>query len=393
MGISGSEVPRKARLRLALVLDRFGNRYGGAEAYGVELARELADRYDVTIFARDYDPECGLQLPWVRLSAPSWFPGWLRVLWFAVRARYRTKGRFDIVHSHMNGWCGDVEVIHVTPVRYNWRVRSLPPMKRLMSRVSLRVQTYLGLEELRVRKRNAHRVVAVSGVIAGQMGQAYPHQRNCPVIMPGVALPPIPDASVRNAVRERLGMQPEQTLCLMVALDPMRKGLPAVLNAMERLPEPVRLVVVGCSDAMRRQIRALPAFAGLAGRILLQAPTSDVSGYYAAADICLHPTKNDSFGMVPLEAMSYGVPVVLSPAPWCGFAEYVAHGRNALLMPHPEDSEALAGCVERLMRDSGLRERLAKEGRALAASHGWPQVAQAYEALYGQILAERGGAS
>src|SRR5690606_36850489 len=166
------------------------------------------------------------------------------------------------------------------------------------------------------------------------MGQAYPHQRNCPVIMPGVALPPIPDDSVRNAVRERLGMQPEQTLCLMVALDPMRKGLPAVLNAMERLPEPVRLVVVGCSDAMRRQIRALPAFAGLAGRILLQAPTSDVSGYYAAADICLHPTKNDSFGMVPLEAMSYGVPVVLSPAPWCGFAEYVAHGRNALLMPH-----------------------------------------------------------
>ncbi|HLV29106.1 MAG TPA: glycosyltransferase family 1 protein, partial [Burkholderiaceae bacterium] len=50
------------RLKIAFVVDRFGNRYGGAEAYGVELMRELAQRHDVTVFGREYDPDCNLTL-------------------------------------------------------------------------------------------------------------------------------------------------------------------------------------------------------------------------------------------------------------------------------------------------------------------------------------------
>src|SRR5690606_16124600 len=98
---------------IAFVVDRFGSRFGGAEAYGVALMRELAETCDITVFAREYDKACGIQLPFVPMRAWRKLPSWMRSLFFAVQARRLTRDGFDIVHSHMNGWCGDVEVVHV----------------------------------------------------------------------------------------------------------------------------------------------------------------------------------------------------------------------------------------------------------------------------------------
>src|SRR3546814_18744346 len=108
-----------SRLKIAFVVDRFGHRFGGAEAYGVELMRELAVDHDITVFARDYDPACEVQLPFVPVRAWSFLPSWVRVLLFACRVRRLSRKGYDIVHSHTNGWCGDIEVVHVTPVLYN----------------------------------------------------------------------------------------------------------------------------------------------------------------------------------------------------------------------------------------------------------------------------------
>src|SRR3546814_17622216 len=101
----------------------------------------------------------------------------MRVLLFAWRARRATHKGYDIVHSHMNGWCGDVEVVHVTPVRYNWRVRALPGITRLLYYHILRVQAYLRLETRRVSAMPGHRTVAVSGVNVDTLKQTYgqPH--------------------------------------------------------------------------------------------------------------------------------------------------------------------------------------------------------------------------
>src|SRR3546814_19200472 len=89
----------------------------------------------------------------------------------------------------MNGYCGDIEVVHVTPVRYNWRVRKLPELKRLLSYNSLRVQTYLGLEARRVAQRPGHRTVAVSGLLDEPLTQAYGKSLFFPIIPPAVSRP------------------------------------------------------------------------------------------------------------------------------------------------------------------------------------------------------------
>lgn len=381
-------------LSIAFVVDRFGSRFGGAEAYGVSLMRELvAAGHRVTVFAREYDPACDLRLPYERVAVGGRWPSWVRVWLFARRAACVTRDRFDIVHSHMNGWCGDVEVVHVTPVRYRWRVRSMPASRRWLSCISPRVRTYLALEARRVAARPGHRVVAVSQLIAYQLGQAYAADPSSwPVIPPGVARAVPSDADARRRLRLELGLPDSATLCLMVARNPMRKGLPTVLRALGQLPDAVHLLVVGTNAAARECVAHAPD--AVSARVHMVAETSRVEPYYRAADVFVHPTLNDSFGMAPLEAMSFGLPVVLSPAPWCGFAQYVESGISALVLSHPEQAEELARFIEALRADDALRARLRAGALGVLEQHSWPEVARRFTALYRAILSEReGGAS
>ena len=374
------------RLKIAFVVDRFGNRYGGAEAYGVALMREMSKWHDVTVLARDYDTSCDLQLHYIPLKVWGRYPSWLRVLLAAFQARRLTRSGYDIVHSHSNGWAGHVEVIHVTPVRYRWRVRSMSNLKRALSYVSLRINTYLWLEARRVQPRHGHHTVAVSSLIASQLQDAYGPELHVPVIPPGVYLPEADTQGDRASIRENLGFKDGDVVCILVARNPLRKGLRTMLEALSLLPDHYQLLVVGSSSSTEHALRKMSVFPALERRIRLVGVTSDVTPYYRAADLCVHPTLNDSFGMAPLEAMSFRLPVILSPAPWCGFAAYLTDGVDALLMNEPEDADHLAELINNLGGDPLLRERLQKGAWDVVNRHSWPRIADQYLALYQDIL-------
>lgn len=94
-------------------------------------------------------------------------------------------------------------------------------------------------------------------------------------------------------------------------------------------------------------------------------PADRVHEAYAAADAILFPVEwPEPWGLVPLEAMSVGRPVVATGTG--GSGEYLRDGENCLLFP-PGDADALAGCVRRLAEDAGLRARLVAGGRETAA--------------------------
>ncbi|OCZ65464.1 transferase, partial [Achromobacter xylosoxidans] len=293
-------------MRIALLVDRFGNRFGGAEAYGVELMRVLGQRHDVSVVARDFDSD--LPFPFLPVRFPGWLPSWMRVLYFAWKADRLTRGRYDIVHSHMNGWAGEIQVMHVTPVRYN-RLTRVKPLKRALAWLSPRLATYLLLEKSRVRRAPARRVVAVSGLIMDQLHRSYGPRLPVEIIAPGVKLPAPESAAARAATRAQVGWDADTIGCLLVARNPLRKGLPALLDALALLPSRYRLLVVGADQATRDRVRAAGA---VASRVSLVDPTPEVARYFAAADIYAHPTLNDSYAMAPLEAMSHGLPVVVS---------------------------------------------------------------------------------
>ena len=373
----------RRRLRIALLVDRFGRKFGGAEAYGLELFSILSQRHDVTVIAHEFDHELSVQERQVH-SSSNW-PSWIRVCHYAWQSRKWVDSSFDIVHSHMNAGFGNVQVAHVVPVKYR-KIVGKPWYQKVKHWTQPSTAAYLLLEQASFARRSAHSVVAVSPMIRQQLIACGVSERPIPVIPPGVHLHQH-NPGIRRQERERLGWTEDVTGCLLVARNPMRKGLSTLLEALNVLPSHVRLLVVGAEPNLRDQLGKFSA--GLMERVVLQTPVADVSPFFHAADLFVHPTLNDSFGMSPLEAMAHGLPVVMSSDRYCGFANYCVDRQHALLLEDPKDAQLLANTIHELTQDPSLRQSLIMQGRDLAASMSWEKVAEQYERLYRDLLRPR----
>jgi glycogen synthase len=151
-------------------------------------------------------------------------------------------------------------------------------------------------------------------------------------------------------------------------IDP-RKGLDTAIRALARLTA-MRLSIAGEGDpAALAALRDVAAEAGVEGRVaFLGFREGDaLAALYRSADAVLFPvTWEEPWGLVPLEAMAHGVPVVATGSG--GSGEYLREGVNALITV-PGDPCALAAAVERLAGDPPLRERLRVAGASTAARH------------------------
>jgi phosphatidylinositol alpha-mannosyltransferase len=132
------------------------------------------------------------------------------------------------------------------------------------------------------------------------------------------------------------------------------------------------------------------AVAGLApevrGRVVMlgNVPHDELPPYHAASDVFIGPARGgESFGIVLVEAMAAGLPVVASDIP--GYREVVRKGVDGLLVP-PSDPVALAAAVREVLDDDALARRLADAGRERARSYSWDVVAARLEELYAEAL-------
>ena len=155
-----------------------------------------------------------------------------------------------------------------------------------------------------------------------------------------------------------------------------RKGLKHLLGAYSRLKwdwPNLRLLVVGPGKADRDSNRIISE-RNLQDVVFI-GPVSeqDKVRYYKTADIyCSPATGRESFGIVLLEAMAAGKPIVASAIE--GYSSVLTHGQEGLLVP-PKDDEALAGAIEALLKNAGLRTTLAANGRRKADQFRWDRVA------------------
>ena len=109
--------------------------------------------------------------------------------------------------------------------------------------------------------------------------------------------------------------------------------------------------------------------------------------YHAGADVYVAPaTGHESFGLILVEAMAAGVPVVATDIP--GYREVIRDGVDGSLVP-PGDPHALAVAVGRVLGDRDLRERLRANARERARTYGWDAVAPTIEAIYERVAGGR----
>jgi UDP-glucose:(heptosyl)LPS alpha-1,3-glucosyltransferase len=165
--------------------------------------------------------------------------------------------------------------------------------------------------------------------------------------------------------------------------------LKVLIQALHRLPADWRLVIAGHIPPAS-SYRALAEDAGVLERILFLGPQKNLSTVYQAADVLAHPTLEDTYGMVVLEAMAHGLPVVVSGLPFCGISAELAHGVQALILQDPTNAQALAQALQTLVEQPEVMQNLSSQGHAWATQKTWSQCARVHEAVFAQVSARKG---
>ena len=373
------------RLRIAVLNRNFSPTAGGAERYSIALVENLADRHDIHVFSQTIEHRWP-GVTYHTVPTPFKRPRWINQWWFATATWWATRHGFDVVHSHETTWHGQVQTVHVLPVKYTL-FHGLAGWRKFVRCVhvvtSPRLLAYLFLEGLRFSDSPQRQIVVTSPNLMSRMADVYPATKPAlQVLTPGVkatAVQVAPQAQL--AARKRLGLPELGSGILFVGNDFRKKGLETLILALEHLPDTVWLAVVG-SSAQEPAFRAQVQLAGLRDRVFFVGAMNDVGPAYAAADCLAHPTREDTFAMVVLEAMANGLPVAVSAEHYCGISGLLTHEVNALILADPRDASALAGALLRLLTEPVLRQGLVDAGIQFASLHQWSSVAAQQERIY-----------
>ena len=362
---------------------------GGVNAHVTQLSAELRQRgHEVTIIAPGTPThpaeQCGLPdnfIPMGRSVPLSAGGSTARVtlswwLWPQVR-RLIARERFDLVHVHEP-------------------LAPLLPLMFLQHSNAVNVGTFHAFSDgqrlyrwsryaLRAWHRRLHGRIAVSEAARTFVAPHFP-QRPYRVIPNGIDFRRFADATALPALRDG------RKNILFVGRKDERKGLRYLLEAFARLLEnrrDLRLLVVGpgqpdpvCASLIEEIDRHGSDMARLVGAV----SDEDLPRYYASADVfCSPATGGESFGIVLLEAMAAGAPVVASNIN--GYRDVVTHQRNGLLAP-PRESTSIAAAIAGVIDDPGLAQRLSDAGRRVAQHHRWQRVASEIEDYYQHCMEE-----
>jgi glycosyltransferase involved in cell wall biosynthesis len=201
-----------------------------------------------------------------------------------------------------------------------------------------------------------------------------------------------PDAEARQAIRRELKIEDDVVLIGAVGHLYEEKGIDIVIqgfHVLRRLhPDlPVALAIVGDGTLERRERIGRLVQETAPGRIHLAGYQTDVQRWFAAFDVLAHAPRTEAFGLVLLEAMASGLPIVASRVG--GIPEIVRHGQTGFLVA-PESPHDLAEGLSRLLINPRLRAALGRRGRALAeAEYAAETCTQRHIQLYEALLARQ----
>ena len=236
-------------------------------------------------------------------------------------------------------------------------------------------------------QRRLHGRIAVSPAARAFVAPHFP-QHAYRVIPNGIDYQRFADAAPLPELRDGL------TNILFVGRKDERKGLRYLVMAfaiLRRQRADVRLVIVGPGKPDRECAGLLDSINGeYPGSLVIIGAVSneELPRYYASADVfCSPATGGESFGIVLLEAMAAGAPVVASNID--GYCDVVTHEQNGLLAG-PRDADAIANAIARVTDDDQLAAHLSEGGRRIAWEYRWERVGSQVEDYYRQCIEEAG---
>jgi len=394
-----------------------GKETGGMNVYVRDLSRELGRRgIYVDVFTRSQNPAvprvsdalgqggrtihlpAGPEAPYDKNLVFDHLPEFVE----GVKGFAQKEGiAYDLIHSHywLSGWVA-------RELRKSWG----SPIIQMFHTLSRLKNTVAQSEEEREAARRieveteimsfADRIVAATTVEKEQMTQLYGADPARIAVIPcGVDLSlfrPIPT----DEARERLDICDRSHVVLFVGRIERLKGIDTLLEAMaivvRDLPnwqEKICVCIVGGDasedsamvDKEMQRLQDLRTELGIADLVtFLGAQAQDaLPDHYSAADVVVMPSYYESFGMVALEAMACGTPVIASQVGGLSFT--VQDGVTGFLAPG-QDPPALAKKITLLLENQALRNKLGAQGIQWARQHSWARIADQVISLYSDLV-------
>ncbi len=379
---------------------------GGMNVYIRELSRQLCRRaHTMDIFTRRTDPHSPqvvdidgrtrvIQIEAGPLDAhkgslqrylPEFRSG-------VVRFQEEQGRSYDLVHSHywLSGWVGQA-------LKARWNI---PHVIMFHTLGEAKNRAHLGEHESddriageRLVAQGADRVICGSEgerrVLIDYYGVSPSNAVQVPCGVDTEHFRPMGRAQVRR----RLQLPDDEPLVLFVGRIEPLKGIDILLRAAAETEGRFRLLVVGgdSREAGRKsELRRLADDLGIADRVVFRdaVPHDELPLYYNAADVCVVPSYYESFGLVAVEAMACGVPVVASRVG--GLLETVRDGQTGYLVPW-RCPEPFAERLELLLDNEPLRRSLGRMARAAVERFRWAEVAAQVEDVYHELVSRYRG--
>ena len=296
--------------------------------------------------------------------------------------------RYDLLHSHY--WLSGLAGMQLS------RALGVPHVATFHTLGKLKLQARPGESESAVRiSAETTLLRSVDGVVVSTRAEAEEMTRlygvgpgRVAVIAPGVDLDVFRPRE-RSAARERLGVTEPSMVLYVGRLEPL-KGLDILVRAVGDLAmaDTTRLVVVGGdpdSDQLVGELGALARSVGVAERVTFAGavPQRDLPWYYSAADVLVLPSHYESFGMVALEAMACGTPVVVSRVG--GLKSFVRNGESGYLVPW-RCSDPFSQQIEMILASPSLRRAMGDAALTAARGMGWTGVSSRLMDFYNSLM-------
>ncbi|RUO23878.1 glycosyl transferase family 1 [Aliidiomarina minuta] len=198
------------------------------------------------------------------------------------------------------------------------------------------------------------------------------------------------DNTQQHALREKYKIADEEKVLVTVSRLGKEKNIDFLIRAMADLPQYTKarckLLIVG-SGVEKKQLQELIVSFDLQDKVLLTGGVEPdmIRHYYHLADGFVFASKSETQGMVILEAMSAGLPVVAIRA--SGIDDVIEHGKNGYKTP--ENKEIWSRCLARLLDDDDLRATLSRQARLFAAEHDVSNFCSKINCFYAELLAAR----
>lgn len=315
----------------------------------------------------------------------------------AIRAHAASQGRsYSVIHAHY--WLAGLAADRLRDCWTVPWVQSFHTLARTKASAGLPVDLARDTAEAAIVAR-CDRVIAGSVAEARDLIRLYraPRRRIC-VVQLGVDLRALRAGDV-TALRRSLGLEGHRVLLFAGRLEPL-KGADIVLEAVARLEAPrfddVVALVIGedsgdgaAAGGERRRLEEVAGERGIQTRVRFLGAVvhEQLAGYYRLADVCVVPSKTESFGLVALEAQALGTPVVAAAVG--GLIEVVDDGRTGLLV-RGRDPSAFAEAITALLDDDDRRAAMGEAARRRAATFTWDRSVQRLVAIYGRLTGAAG---